>query len=342
MTSRSSGQEWEEFFGLPPTRYRRSGPKVVRLRGTWRTFCANHVADCQTAMAAGREGFRCLTAQLFSRISDERNLVDTWALLDFAERSNPGSTGFASVANFSVQGKREACKRIRSALRNPKRRQDLLAWEHFELVRPIVGRLITTAAMRILAPVLEPGMDPLTIEKYAGDARDKGFKRALKTARTKKRLVWAKAVVDRPIGQIPRGNLLDVIWHEIPNRKLIRFIEESLAIPGENGIRAGNSLSDLLLEFYLDRQIMRKWRKQHPAVPLVRSSAEFVLLCKTQKGAKKLLPDLIKLLGEAGLRADHERAGSIRDLSAGQKVAWLGRVITRRGDKWRISKPKSG
>ncbi len=58
--------------------------------------------ECLTAQVAGGELLEILIAQLHARASDERHLFATWTDLASSEKTQPGTTVFAAVADLTV------------------------------------------------------------------------------------------------------------------------------------------------------------------------------------------------------------------------------------------------
>lgn len=335
----------EGLFGFRPlgteSRRRRSyTPPVKRLRGRSDQFLDIHKAECAAAIAARGEKLKILIAQLHNRASDERHLGTTWSALATLEKTHPGTTAFGMVADFDSVRIRYSVKLIQRVMRNRNfcpAPDDQVWWTALSLAG---DQLIRFAVFQILEPVLTPGLDQLTIRDVSDDDREHGVDAAVSLSAKKARFIWMTAKVSSPLDHVPRDRLLDLFWEKLKNRKLIFLIEDLFTTPSKNGIREGSQMAELLLDFYLDWAVVRKWRNLHPKVPLIRSDGEFLVLCRTRNGAERLYPEIMSLLKKAGMAVDKPDGPPIRDLASGETAAWLGSVISRRNDEWRIQREK--
>lgn len=327
-------------MGLGPGSCPRSrGPRVARLQCKGRVFLEVHQEECVTALAEGDAKLGFLVAQLHNRASDERHLFDAWRVLAAWEKEHPGTTVFALAAGLDLKEIRHAIKLIQRAMRTRTFRPAEVDTEFWIAMAPVADQLIHFATFQILEPLIVPSLDPLTLSPVA--SRIRHLERTSSLARKKKRFVWVTASVSNPLAHVLRGRLLELFWREFPNRKLFFLLADLLTIPTENGIKSGSRLAELLMDFYLDRAVLREWRRAHPQVPLLRRAGRILILCKTRKGAKKLYTDLKKLLRISGMRINEPQRTAISDLSAGEKATWLGYQISRQDDHWDIDLAES-
>ncbi len=130
---------------------------------------------------------------------------------------------------------------------------------------------------------------------------------------------------------MPQERLLDVAAKYLPNERLIHLIGRLVRTSSGRGIRQGGSLSPLLLNVYLDHLLDKKWRKQHPEVPLLRVADDLLLLCRTVDEARAKREELGHKLQAAGLPLKGTRDTAVRDLAHGHDARWLGFRLTKAG-----------
>ena len=309
-------------------------PRIERPKGNWYAFLCAHREQCRSALAVGGPDEEQLVAQLYDRATDVRALETAWRFLEAHEKGNPGTTGFAPAVGLTDKEIRCVVKHLRSMLRKPGYVPDVFDYDGWPLASRFDKQVGQKAMCLIVEPLLVHGLDPLTLSAGSDDDRLTGLGVTLDVAETSNRLVWAQTSVKEPFDRVPEKSLFDLVWEGMPNNRCVELIVDLTGLPSPTGIYQGCRLSQLLIDFYLDRAVVRKWREAHQNVPILRSGAEFLVLCQKKSGAERMRAELLKILDNAGLPVDEAAESSICDLNAGDSVEWLGYTISRQAGEW--------
>ena len=309
-------------------------PKIERPKGNWYDFLRAHREQCRSALAMGGPDEEQLVAQLYDRVTDVRALETAWRFLEAHERANPGTTGFAPAVGLSDKEIRRVVKHLRSMLRKPGYVPDAIDYDGWPLASRFDKQVGQKAMCLIVEPLLVHGLDPLTLSAGSEDDRQNSLSVSCDLAETSNRLVWARVSVREPFDRVPEKSLFDLVWDGMPNNRCVELIVDLTGLPSPTGIFRGCRLSELLIEFYLDRMVVRKWHEVHKNVPILRSGAEFLILCRKKDGAERMRADLLEIIREAGMPVDEAGESSICDLNAGDSVEWLGYTISRQAGEW--------
>lgn len=322
-------------------RGRSQRPKIERVKGGWHDLIVAHRQQCTAALATGGPDLERLVAQLYDRATDRRTLELAWRLLECDEKRNPGNTGFVGTVKLSERHICQVAKYLWRKLRRSECVPDVIDPVCLPVLSHFGDQISHDAMHLIVQPLLVNQIDPLTLAAGSEDDRLNSLSVSFDLAETSNRLVWAQASVRDPYNSVPQEPLSDLLWDVLPNKKCFQLITDMMWMPSPIGIFQGGRLSELLLDFYFDRTVVRKWREAHENVPLLRSGADFLVLCRSRKGAERIRADLLKILCEAGMPVDQAGESSICDLAAGDTVDWLGHAISRRNGKWQWKPHKS-
>jgi hypothetical protein len=188
--------------------------------------------------------------------------------------------------------------------------------------------------------VVQPVLDPLFDERSFGYRPKRSHLQALAMAERlflhQKRRVWVTVDLRDAFLRVPRPRLLDVVRKYIVADDPVRFIGRLLAGASTPGLRQGGPLSPLLLNRYLHHHLDRKWRAEHPDVPLIRYANDILLLCRSRQEAGQAYEDLMKLLEPTGMTVKEERADAVRMLTPESPAGWMGFHITREKGRLRF------
>ena len=309
-------------------------PKLERIKGPWYEFLPSHLQQCESALAMGGADEERLVAQLYDRATDIRTLEAAWRWLDNDKIQYPGISGTGRAVNLTDKEMRYLVTHLRNKLRKPGyvvEDHDFFLWPILSRLGDEVGR---NAMCLIVQPLLVNGLDPLTLSVASDEASLNSLNVTLDLAGSKKRMVWAKASVKDPFDNVPEQHLFDMVWAGMPNNRCVQLIVDLTGLPSPTGILQGCKLSELLIDFYLDRVVVCEWREIHENVPLLRRGAEFLILCRKKDGAERMRADLVDILGKAGMPVDEAGESSISDLAAGDSAEWLGFAISRQAGEW--------
>lgn len=293
--------------------------------GTAAEFLRRHESEAREA-AGDRELTRAILGRLLRRIADPRNLKlavdsiagngDRWLQgLDQDER-----WAFARVLGRAIRKGRCHPGNGRT------RREPKASGTGFRTltIPDAADRVVERAVVQILQPVL----DPLFLDTALGYRPGKGRLDALALVKhlARHKGLWAWIVEDLrdAFDQVPQRRLLDALRHHLPAEPVVRLVERFVVTESGKGLKQGGPLSALLLNLYLHHAVDLPWHKRLPDVPLIRVADDLLVLCRSEGEASAAYAVLRRIVVDCGMRLKGSPQPSIRSLSTGQAVGWLG------------------
>ena len=189
-------------------------------------------------------------------------------------------------------------------------------------------RVVQAAARRILEPIFEetfmecsfgfrPGRSAhMALEKIRRDLMD-GY------------VYVIDADLKSYFDTIPHDKLIAAVWEEVVDGSVLRLIESFLKTGvmeggsfhlNEQGTPQGGVISPLLANIYLHPLDKLMTERGHR---ITRYADDFVICCKSQKGAERVLKSVIRLLeNELGLKVHPEKTKIVNNLE--QSFVFLG------------------
>jgi len=313
---------------------------VSRHQGTREEFLERYQKLAASAAEQKLIGLRKIAPELLRLISDDRTLHAAWKHLQENGSHVPGSDG-VRYGDFPPSTVWKYLRDIRDEIRAGD-----FALQDEQVVRipkgpgrgfrelvvqSIFDRVVQRAVVEILQPLLDPLFDPRSF----GFRPKQGPLRALATAEQLYKeygsRVWVSVDIKNAFPSVPVGRLLGVLRKYLPDDDLLYFIETVTRPEKRPGLRQGSPLSPLLLNLYLHHLLDRKWRTQHPELPLLRFADDILVMCRTPNRARKAYAALTTLIRDAGLELKEPLEQAVKRVSRGDELVWMGFGIRRSG-----------
>lgn len=285
------------------------------------------------AVGRGPAGITAALPHLVDWIADHRNLHNALTYLRRKGGEAPGPDGL-SYDDLSSEDVWQMIRVLGRSLRTgeyrpgpanqirvPKRSGR--GWREISLSQ-IADRVVSRAIYQVVEPLLDASFDEASFcRSRSGAPRAVAY--ALAVAGRHRLFCWVADDIKNAFPSVPVNRLRDVLKKRLPDSRLLELLDRVLGASPGKGLAQGCSLSPLLLNVYLDHLLDHKWRRTAPSTPLVRYVDDILVLCRTAEEAREAYEQLRKLLRQAGfsLKGDG-RSAAIHDLSAGERLDWLG------------------
>jgi retron-type reverse transcriptase len=312
-------------------------PKIDAHQGEYPEFLNRYEMEVMAIAERNPHELKQFHADLFNRITDERNLRIAWDSLAARGGTAPGPNG-ARYENFTDLEVWHIVRRLRDTLREgnyevgpvrkvkvskgPNRGTRTIALMNIE------ERVVHRGIVQIAQPVIDPLFDDLS---FGGRPHRNPWHALLSAQRLTNLIdagVWITEDIKGAFDHVPLGRLLDLVRHQFEDPAFCDLIRRAVGFPKRRkGLRQGSPLSPLLTNLYLDAFLDRKWRQAHPDVPLLRYVDDILLLCPPGSDPSNLCAELRALLQPAGMTLKGDAVNAIRDLGSGQSAIWLGYEI---------------
>ncbi len=300
--------------------------------GDRQDFLRRHVEATQLALAEGGEALAELAARLPARIADTRTLRLAWDQLRDEGGASPGPNGL-TYEDLEEDEVWEWIRYLGERTRNqtyragPTRRVTIPKASgegKRQLELPDVwDRVVAKSALLVLQPLLDPTFDDDSYGFRPGRNPLEALARAKSLAFTEDRRTWLKADILDAFGAVPTKRMLDALRRRVPSERTTHLVQAILGTPRKRGIPQGNPLSPLLLNVYLDHGLDRRWRKQHPSIPLLRYADDLLLPCRDDVEAHQAREALVKMTREIGMSLSASKT-RIERLDSPKGIDWLG------------------
>lgn len=147
------------------------------------------------------------------------------------------------------------------------------------------------------------------------------------------RFWWLSNDVANAFPSIPRSRLMDLVRKEAPG--LADLIAKFIGGDDGRGIPQGPSLSPLLLNLYLHRNIDLPWLRRAPDMPLLRYADDLLALGKSGQEAREAFDLMAELLQPAGMGLKYTLDRAVVDVRS-ESVDWLGFRVQYAADAFDI------
>jgi len=328
--------EMSEMVRIPSIR-----PEHVGVHaGANGAFLVRCVATVNDALRQGQGGLATIAPQLFSWITDERNLRVAWDYLAAYGGQSPGPNGlrYADLAEHEVWSLMRCLRdAIRASIYHPgpirRIRIPKLSGSGHRIIalQNIEDRVVARAIVQIIQPILDPKFDAASFGYRPGLSRTHAVATAEMHVTSARLTCWIVDDGRDAFDQISRNRLLDVLKMTLPDN-VTEFIQLVMTTDSRRGVRQGSPLSPLLLNVYLDHFLDQPWRRRHPEDSLIRSADDILICCENVGQAQKAYQDLKKMMTAAGMPLKGDEATAIHNLSRGQNADWLGYQLNYRAD----------
>jgi RNA-directed DNA polymerase len=309
--------------------------------GSYRDFLGRHAREAAEAARGDRATKQAFAAKLLKRTVDFRNLRCAWFHLAAGGGDTPGVNGlrYPDLDDHEVWDLLRALSKAILAdtyrvapdriIQIPKG-----SGRGYRTLRlPVIeDRVVGRAVVQTVQPFVDPLFDERSLGFRPGRGRFHALALAEKLAGDADRWVWITEDVRDAFGMVPQNRLLDVVRHHLRDADIVRLVERVVRTKSGRGLPQGGCLSPLLTNIYLDWFLDRKWRQQHPDVPLIRVADDLLLLCSSREEADEAYADLERMLRAAGMPLKGNPESAIWSLKDGEPVTWLGYRLTRQAD----------
>ena len=304
-------------------------------------FLVRCVATVNDALRHGQGGLAAIAPQLFSWITDERNLRAAWNYLAAYGGQSPGPNGLR-YADLSEYETWSLLRCLREAIRTDLYRPGPVrkiripkisgAGHRTIWLQNIEDRVVARAITQIIQPILDPKFDAASFGYRPRLSRIHALAIAEVNVTSARRTCLVVDDGKNAFDNISRNRLLDVLRLTLPDN-VTEFIQLVMTTDSRRGVRQGSPLSPLMLNVYLDHFLDKPWRKRHQDEPLIRSADDILIGCENVGHAQKAYRDLEKMMTAAGMPLKGSEGTAIQDLSRGLNADWLGYRLRYRGDE---------
>lgn len=200
-------------------------------------------------------------------------------------------------------------------------------------------RIVGAAASKMLMHFFEPEFDDHSYGFRPRRSRMHVLAEAVALADAEKRPCWLVDDIREAFDSVPLQRLWQVVQARLPGgEKFVDMIRNIVGRDRRRGLPQGHPLSPVLLNIYLDHTVDRWWRKEFPAIPLLRTADDFLLLCRNQREAANMYPHFQRRLRGAGFQLHSDSSPDVCDIRR-DAVEFLGFETERRGRDWRVTLP---
>jgi hypothetical protein len=318
---------------------------VTRHRGDRYDFIARHRRQARRVAKLGRSALASIARSLLFRVSHDKTLRVAWDYLAQYGGQAPGPDG-CRYSDFPDSEVWRVCRSIRDEIRRGE-------YEPFEeevrwiskgpgrgkrplVLQSISDRVVQRAVVEIVQPLLDTRFDSHSFGFRPKRSALHALALAEGICMKERRRVWVTVDVRDAFLRVPLPRLLDVVRKYLIADNLVEFIGRVIAGASTPGLRQGGPLSPLLLNLYLDHFLDRKWRRQHPDIPLLRYADDLLLLCRSEVEARRAYRALADLLRPAGMLLKESLEEAVRPLTADQPAHWMGFQIEKDRQELRV------
>lgn len=310
-------------------------------QGSARDFLRRHEMEVQQALQGNQRERSALAAELPSRAGNSRNVQQ--AIEHCASRGQAaGPNGLRPVA-LNARSRWNLARNLGELIESGEYRpsEPRTTWidkgrgrgQRPIRIQNFEDRCTERAVLQIIRPYTESQyLDHSMGFRSPGCSRERALAKAEHWAQTHDQWVWICEDLRDAFEHIPTSRLAQILRKMIPNEDLCSFIEQIAFTRNKRGVRQGGPLSPELLNIYLHWVLDRWWSQHFPNNPLLRVADDLLILARPEE-AQSLYHALQQRTMAIGMPLKGSILTSLRDLTSGQSVDWLGYEVRRDGSE---------
>ncbi|HEY7153226.1 MAG TPA: reverse transcriptase domain-containing protein [Gemmataceae bacterium] len=301
--------------------------------GSYKDYLRRHELEAANAARGDERTKNSFVMNLLPRMADPRNLRLAWDWISYNGGQAPGADGLC----FDDLDEPDVWPLLRTVRRSildetyrtaPDRQKKIpkASGKGFRTltIPSIVDRLVQRAIVQTIQPYLDGFLDDHSLGYRSGSDINAALARAEQLAVAGNRWVWLTEDLRNAFDHVPQKRLLDVLRIHIPDERMMRLIERVVLTKTNRGLRQGGNLSPLFLNVYLDHFLDRRWRRQHPDIPLLRWADDLLVMCRLPEEARQAYQGLQRLLVPTGMALKGTLEQATHNLQDGAYADWLG------------------
>jgi hypothetical protein len=197
-------------------------------------------------------------------------------------------------------------------------------------------RIVARSVSNVLVPLIDPDLYPLSLGFRPNRSPMHGIAAAeqlLQQGFTH----WVVCDIRDAFGQLPKQRCLQILESRLKKSPIMWLVEEILDRQRKKGVPQGIAISPLMLNVYLDHYLDQWWLKNQPDTVLVRYADDLAIACPSHESAVASYSALKDRICTIGLQIKEELDDAVFDLSAGERIDWLGFRVRYSGEAMRLS-----
>lgn len=203
-------------------------------------------------------------------------------------------------------------------------------------VPSVETRIVARSVSNVLVPLIDPFLYSLSIGFRPKRSPLHGIAAAehlLQQGLTH----WIVCDIRDAFGQLPKKRCLQILESRLKKSPIMWLVEEILDRHRTKGVPQGISISPLMLNVYLDHCLDKWWLKNHPDTVLIRYADDLAVACPSYESAVASYWALKSRINTIGLQIKEELDEAVFDLSAGERIDWLGFRLRYTGEAMHLS-----
>lgn len=331
-------------FLHPKLMFERQLQRVDQHRGSSDDYVRRVMSLLGPHRVRNREQRQQLAACAARWCSDDRMLLHAACELQQTGGDAPGVDGIRSTElerEHLIAIARQLHDRIRGGRYQPAPSRPVSirksnGGERVLEIPAVQDRIVGKACATILSRFFEPEFDARSYGFRRSRNRLQALAEAVSVSEHEQRTHWIVDDIVAAFEHVPLARLWQILRARLPGgESFVELLRTVIGTQRTRGLPTGHPLSPLLLNIYLDHVLDRWWRKQYPAVPLLRTADDLLILCRSQGEAEQVYPALARRLRDAGLQlhgAEQPQVLDVRHTAA----EFLGFQVRWHADDWSI------